>query len=190
MQSAEGLPDRQAAEAVRSPSDWKYALNLELPDPGFDHPVRCEFRARLISGSAEQWRLATFRHVCRERKRLKGRGRQRTASTHGLAAIRGLTRLACMGEPLRHALNSLAVGAPPWVRAHCPAEWVDRYGPRVENSRFPARKPERGAEAERSGRDGHAWLAARYAVDAPPWLREIPAVETLRQGWGQQYYLM
>ena len=76
------------------------------------------------------------------------------------------------------------------MRAHCPAEWVDRYGPRVENSRFPARKPERGAEAERSGRDGHAWLAARYAVDAPPWLREIPAVETLRQGWGQQYYLM
>lgn len=113
MQSAEGLPDRQAAEAGRSRSDWKYALNLELPDPGFDHPVRCEFRARLISGSAEQWRLATFRHVCRERKRLKGRGRQRTASTHGLAAIRGLTRLACMGEPLRHALNSLAVGAGP-----------------------------------------------------------------------------
>src|SRR5689334_11396851 len=37
MQFAEGLPNRQAADAVRSRIDWKYALNLELTDPGFDH---------------------------------------------------------------------------------------------------------------------------------------------------------
>jgi len=34
MQYAEGLSDRQAADAVRSRIDWKYALNLELTDPG------------------------------------------------------------------------------------------------------------------------------------------------------------
>jgi transposase len=39
LQYAEGLPDRQAADAVRSRIDWKYALNLELTDPGFDHTV-------------------------------------------------------------------------------------------------------------------------------------------------------
>ena len=33
MQFAEGLADRQAADAVRSRIDWKYALGLELTDP-------------------------------------------------------------------------------------------------------------------------------------------------------------
>ena len=36
MQFAEGLSDRQAADAVRGRIDWKYALALELTDPGFD----------------------------------------------------------------------------------------------------------------------------------------------------------
>src|SRR5436305_1909708 len=47
MQFAEKLTDRQAAEAVRARIDWKYALCLELDDPGFDYSVLCEFRARL-----------------------------------------------------------------------------------------------------------------------------------------------
>lgn len=54
MQFIEGLSDRQAAEAVRSRIDWKYALSLELTDPGFDFSVLCEFRTRLMKGGVEQ----------------------------------------------------------------------------------------------------------------------------------------
>ncbi len=36
FQFIEGLTDRQAAEAVQQRIDWKYALALELSDPGFD----------------------------------------------------------------------------------------------------------------------------------------------------------
>src|ERR671928_1077221 len=50
LQFAENLPDRQAAEAVRSRIDWKYLLGLELTDAGFDASVLCEFRARLVAG--------------------------------------------------------------------------------------------------------------------------------------------
>src|SRR5919108_4816003 len=50
---AEGLSDRQAAEAVRGRIDWKYVLRLELTDPGFDASVLSEFRTRLIAGAAE-----------------------------------------------------------------------------------------------------------------------------------------
>ncbi len=48
MQFAEGLSDRQAAEAVRSRIDWKYALSLELEDSGFDFSILSEFRQRLL----------------------------------------------------------------------------------------------------------------------------------------------
>jgi transposase len=57
MPCAEGLSDRQAADAVRSRLDWQYALSLELTDPGFDHTVLSEFRTRLVTGQAEQLRL-------------------------------------------------------------------------------------------------------------------------------------
>jgi transposase len=35
MPYIEGLTDRQAADAVRRCIDWKYALSLDLTDPGF-----------------------------------------------------------------------------------------------------------------------------------------------------------
>ena len=53
MRFIEGLSDRQAADAVRSHLDWKYALSLELEDSGFDFSVLSEFRSRLIEGNAE-----------------------------------------------------------------------------------------------------------------------------------------
>src|SRR5215210_3602725 len=60
MQFAEGLSDRQAAEAVRARIDWKYALGLELTDAGFDFSVLSEFRDRLIAGQAEDLLLSTM----------------------------------------------------------------------------------------------------------------------------------
>ena len=47
FQFLENLSDRRAADAVRGRIDWKYALGLDLADPGFDSTVLCEFRARL-----------------------------------------------------------------------------------------------------------------------------------------------
>src|ERR687898_309609 len=49
MQFAEGLSDVQAADAVRARIDWKYALALDLTDPGFDSSILSEFRARLVA---------------------------------------------------------------------------------------------------------------------------------------------
>jgi transposase len=54
LQRAENLTDRQAAEAVRIRVDWQYLLGLALDDPGFDHSVLAEFRARVSEGGLEQ----------------------------------------------------------------------------------------------------------------------------------------
>lgn len=53
MQFMEGLADRQAAEAVRSRIDWKYALGLRLTDAGFHYSILSPFRDRLLAGGAE-----------------------------------------------------------------------------------------------------------------------------------------
>ena len=82
LQFTEGLSDRRAADAVRGRIDWKYALGLELTDPGFDFSVLCEFRARLVAGRLEQGLLDAMLARLRERGLLKARGASaRTAPT-------------------------------------------------------------------------------------------------------------
>jgi transposase len=187
VQFMEGLPDRQAADAVRGRIDLKYALGLELTDPGFDFSILSDFRKRLVEGGAEQLLLDAMLAVFKEQGWLKGRQRQRTDSTHVLAKVRAINRLMCVGEAMRFVLNSLAIVAGEWLLAHSDPEWVDRYGHRIEESRLPRSQEDREAVADLIGRDGSNLLADIYAADAPLFLREIPAVGILRRIWIQNY---
>ena len=187
FQFAEGLSDRQAADAVRSRIDWKYAQGLELTDPGFHFSILSEFRQRLVVGEAEAQLLDTMLTLFVEQGLLKAGGKQRTDSPHVLAAVRVLNRLEKVGETLRHALNSLAVVAPEWLQAVSPPEWYARYGSRMENYHFPKSDTARDALAKTIGADGFALLQAIDKTGEMPFLQEVPAVKTLRQVWAEQY---
>jgi len=188
MQYVENLSDRQAADAVRSRIDWKYALSLELTDEGFDFSILSEFRDRLIKKEMESHVLDAMLARFGEKGLLKARGKQRTDATHVWAAVRKLNRLENVGEVLRAALNSLAVVAPEWLQAQVEDDWFEGYGRRVENYRLPKLDSEREALATQIGADGFRLLEAIYAEQALSWLRDIPAVEVLRRSWIQQYY--
>lgn len=188
LQFAEGLSDRQAAEAVRSRIDWKYLLGLELTDAGFDFSALSAFRSRLLRGGAEAQLFERMLEHFKARGVLKAGGRQRTDSTHVVAAIRTLNRLECVGETLRQALNAIATVAPAWLRAQLPPEWATRYGARFEAYRLPKAQLERHALAEQLGADGSQLLAGLWAAATPVSVRTLPAVEVLRQVWVQQYY--
>jgi transposase len=188
MQYMENLSDRQVAESVRGRIDWKYALSLPLDDPGFDFSVLSEFRQRLIDGGQEELFLNLILDKLREQGLLKGHKRQRTDSTHILAAIRPLNRLETLGETFRAALNSLAVAASDWLKTKLHKDWFDLYSRRTENYRLPKLDSEREALSNRMGADGFQLLNLIYAENAPQWLRCLPAVEILRQVWVQQFY--
>ena len=187
MQFAEGLSDRQAADAVRGRIDWKFLLCLELTDPGFDHTVLSEFRARLVAGKAEELLLDTLLSHFRERGLLKARSKQRTDSTHVVAAVRALNRLERVGETLRHALNVLATATPDWLQSWIPRAWFDQYGPRMENYRFPKTDSEREALAAQIGADGRTVLMQIDASRDMAWLNNLPAITTLRQVWADHF---
>ncbi len=189
LQFAEGLTDRQAAHAVRTRIDWKYALGLSLTDRGFDYSVLSEFRARLVAGGQEQRVLDAVLDAITHAGLLTAGGRQRTDATHVLAVVRDLNRLQFVTETLRAALNALAAAAPGWLSAHLEPEWFDRYCARSEDSRFPIRWAARAAHADQVGADGMVVLRAVIAADAPSWLRHLPAVDLLRRIWVQQYQI-
>ncbi len=188
LQFAENLTDRQAADAVRGRLDWKYCLGLALEDEGFDFSVLSEFRARLVAGSLERAVLDLLLGRLKGLGLLRAGGRQRTDSTHVLAAIRGLNRLELAGESVRAALEALAAAAPGWLTGVIDGSWQQVYGQRIDNLRLPASETARGKLAEQYGRDGYHLLEAAHAPGAPGWLRELPAVAALRVIWVQQYY--
>lgn len=187
MQFRENLADRQAAEAVRARIDWKYLLSLDLMDAGFDFSVLSEFRDRLLTGSTEAVLLEKLLERCRTLGLLKARGQQRTDSTHVVAAIRTLTRFELVAETLRAALNDVATIAPAWLQDLAPLAWYARYSTRIEDTRLPQEPAAREAYVQTVGEDGVALLDAVDAADAPPALREVASLDTLRQVWLHHY---
>lgn len=179
------LSDRAAAEAVRCRIDWKFALGLELDDPGFHHSVLGDFRDRL----AEAGRADELLDLALARIKAAGlvteRGRQRTDATHILAAVRDLTRLELVTEAMRAALEELSGRAPGeiglLISVEAP-EWGRRYGRAARLGKNPTRPKTR---IKYTGED--AWLLLRYVAACMKPLGDGPRVQALRQVFEQNY---
>ena len=189
LQYWEGLSDRQAVEAVRSRIDWKYALGLELTDPGFDFSILSEFRMRLTAGDAVMRLLEAVLAAFKARGLLKARGRQRTDSTRVIEAVRDVNRLELVGETLRQALNTLAQLAPAWLKQSVPSEWFLRYGRRFDQMHLPKAQAERDRLGEQIGEDGLQLLRALETPNAPQKLKDLAHVTLLHRVWEQQFHL-
>ena len=82
-----------------------------------------------------------------------------------------LNRLEHVGETLRHALNSLAVFAPDWLRPQVSLTWFDCYGARIGNDHLPKIDAAPQALAATIGADGRRLLQAVETATDVPWLR-------------------
>ncbi len=189
VQHAEGLSDREAADAVRARIDLKYLLGLELEDPGFHYSILSRFRDRLIKGETEHLLLDTLIEKCREAGLIKARGKCRTDATHILAATRVMTRLEFVSETLRAALNRVAIVEPEWLKAFAPADWYGRYGKRAEQGRLLRRFKDKQTLTDLVGTDGMAFLSAVFNGNAPDVLQTLPEVDVLRRCWLEQFYV-
>ena len=188
LQRVEDLPDRQAAEAVRTRIDWQYLLGLPLDDPGFDHTVLAEFRGKVAEAGLEQVALDALLGKLAADGLVKAGGKQRTDSTHVVAAVAALGRLELAGESVRAALEALAAAHPDWLEQRvCVADFARRYGTPMTSWRPPASQARRDELAIAYAKDGYALLEAVYDSAAPGWLRELPAVDVLRRVLVQNY---
>ena len=188
LQRAEKLTDRLAADAVRMRIDWKYLMGLPLDDPGFDDSVLSEFRGKVADAGLEQVALDALLGRLAADGLVAGGGKQRTDSTHVVAAVAALNRLELAGESVRAVLEALAAAHPGWLEQRvCVSDFARRYGTPMTSWRPPASQAQRDKLAIAYARDGYALLEAVYDTTAPPWLRELPAIEVLRQVLVQNY---
>ncbi|MGC4856819.1 IS1182 family transposase [Micromonospora sp. DT4] len=190
LQFTENLTDRQAAQMLARAIDWKYALGLELTDPGFDASVLSKFRTRLVEHGLEEQVFTAMLTVLTGKGLIAAGGRQRTDSTHVISAVRDLNRLELAGESVRACLETLSVAAPGWLATVIDVgEWAHRYGPRIDSWRLPTSAAKRDRLAQVYGTDAVMLLRAVFADQAPAWLAELPAVLTLRTVLVQNYLI-
>jgi transposase len=191
LQRAENLTDRVAAEAVRTRLDWKYLLGLPLEDPGFDHSVLPEFRAKVADAGLEQAPLDALLERLAADGLVKAGGKQRTDSTHVIAAVAGLNQLEPARESVRAAVEALTAAYPGWVAGALHVSgWARRYGTPLPCWSLPSSKKKQDEFAVACAKDGYALLRAVCDKGSPGWLAELPAVETLRQVLVQNFTLV
>ena len=164
------LSDRDAAEAVRCRIDFKYALGLDLDDPGFHHSVLGDFRDRLlVDGRADRLLDLALARLKEAAGLVRERTAQRTDSTHVLAAVQDLTRLELVTEAVRAALEELARTAGHALEGLVDDEWGRRYSrPAGQESRPAEDQDQRGRVAPAG-----CWStwppATRACCPAPRW---------------------
>ncbi|GIH21013.1 hypothetical protein Raf01_91850 [Rugosimonospora africana] len=188
LQYAENLTDRQAARAVACRIDWKYALGVELTEPGFDHSVLSEFRDRLAEGDRADQLLAVMVERLVDAGLVKRRGRQRTDSTHVLAAVRKLSRVELVAETMRTAIKAVEALDEVWLAGVASPGWDARYGRAVRHERQPAGAAAVAQYVEQVGADGVELLQAALAAEAPSAIRNLAEVDILRRVWIQQFW--
>ena len=119
---------------------------------------------------------------------IKAGGKQRTDSTHVVAAVAALHRLELAGESVRAALEALTAAHPDWTAQRvCVGDFARRYGTPMTSWRPPAFKGQAGRVAIAYARDGYALLEAVCDGSSPAWVREIPAIGVLRRVLVQNY---
>lgn len=178
-----GLSDRRAAEAVRCRIDFKYALAMELDDPGFHHSVLADFRDRLAEGDRADRLLDLALARLTQVGLVRERTTQRTDSTHVLAAVRDLTRLELVTEAVRAALEEVAGMSPHLLDELVDEEWGRRYGRPVRLGKNPT-KPKTRILA--TGTDAVRLLEHLYRHGADR--TSGPRVQALRQIMVQNFH--
>ena len=150
------LSDRDAAEAVvRCRIGFKYALGLDLDDPGFHHSVLGDFRGRLLEdGRADRLldlALARLEEAGLVRERTSQRARLHPRAGGGAGPDPPAQELVT--EAVRAALEELARTAGPALEGLVDDEWGRRYGrpvpPRQDSHPAQARMNEAGADTHR-----------------------------------------
>ena len=130
LQYLEGVPDRQAIDMLRYHAGWNFALNRQLGDPLFHPTTLTRFRDRLEEHDLAAVGFKAILDGLIDAGLVKRRTNQRMDSTHVLGLVSRMSRVECVRESLRLALQEIASAVP---LAQCPADWTTWWERYVEN---------------------------------------------------------
>lgn len=126
LQFMEGLPDRKAVEACTYDLRWKMALWMEADEPAFHATSLVKFRNRLLKHNLVEIGFDAVLQAMRKAGYLKAHKAQRLDSTHVIGLVSHMSRLECVRETVRLAMEVLAE-MPENIRPESWPIWWERY---------------------------------------------------------------
>lgn len=130
LQFLDGVPDRQAVELLRYHAGWNFALNRQLGDAVFHPTSLVNFRQRLVVHDQSALGFTTILQALQEAGLVSRQSRQRLDSTQMFGRVARMSRLDCVRESLRLALQELEEALPPQGR---PPFWLGLWEGYVES---------------------------------------------------------
>jgi len=127
LQELDGVPDRQAVELLRYHAGWNFALNRQLGDEVFHPTSLVNFRNRLLEHQQSALGFTTILTALEEAGLVSRQSRQRLDSTQMLGRVARMSRLDCVRESLRLALQELEGVIVPAERPACWSRLWERY---------------------------------------------------------------
>ncbi len=186
FQYNEGIADRQAAEATRVRTDWKYALHLPLSYPGVGASAFCDFRRRLLTNDSHE---AEFQHLL---ARLKATGYLPEAPLPGadadilLQSVCTRSRLELVTSAMAQAVQTLVATRNEWLRRIVRPHWYQRYSRDLSALQFRDDCESQIALAESIGADG-LYLLKAIAQEGTSQLAGLAEIQSLKQLWDRQF---
>jgi transposase len=186
FQFAEGLTDIQAADAIRTRTDWKFALHLSLIPAIFHESALCEFRQGILIDFGRQ--LEFQRLIDRLVKLIPPirNNAQDLKSLNVIAFVCSVNRLNRAQQAMHQALEVLAFQFPEWLRKATLPHWYGRYNratPRLEVAMLLGQQR---FLMEEIGTDIH-YLLSEVHQSGSRELNELHEIKVLDQLWIQQF---
>lgn len=130
LQDLDGVPDRQAVEMLRYHAGWNFALNRQLGDRVFHATTLVNFRSRLEEHEQSALGFTTILQALEEAGLVSRQSRQRLDSTPMFGRVARMSRLDCVRESLRLALQEMEGATQPEAR---PIFWIGLWERYVES---------------------------------------------------------
>ncbi len=188
FQYVEGYTDMQAAEAVRTRTDWKFAMHLPLVHAGFDPVWLCAFRQHLFTDPSAANLLQNLADRMAETGLFDADPDCAPRSKEILLAVCGVNRLAQITEAVLFAVEALTA----WGSASLPGvslpELYEQYVKTYRRLREASHPEERDRLVRSIGADIQSILNSLEAASEKSW-NEIPEVDYLQRIWQHQYGL-
>lgn len=182
LQYLDGVPDRQAIDLLRYHAGWNFALNRQLGDALFHPSTLSRFRNRLEDHDLAAIGFKAILEGLVDAGLIKRRINQRLDSTHVLGLVSRMSRVECVRESIRLALEEILPAVP---RAQLPQSWSIWWERYVENKLdYRCGHDVLASKLLDAGMDAQALLA--WAKQQPGLLERGP-VGQLAEVFGQQF---
>jgi hypothetical protein len=183
----EGVPDRQAVDLLRYHAGWNFALNRPLGEAVFHPTTLVYFRERLMEKELSQLVFGKILEALIQAGLVARQSKQRLDSTQVLGLVRRMSRVDCVREALRLALQELEKSAAKFGR---PERWP-RLWERYVESKLDYKA---GAEAlkgklQEAGNDA-ALLLGWVRSLSDPTVGEGEKIQLLQRVFAEQFDLV